>query len=201
MRKTNFLNRLLYLNHQRKTQLIMYKAEEEDMLKVIFKIIVKVIVIGTAISVARGGFDSSDTTSYTPSYENTVIEEPVVSVPRSSEDSIAVGIDMLEESLIYYESDLLNYIGDPIAVEGNVYYFHIQTLFEKSGIMEVEVKDGRVARTTWTYKFVDVVDDSEVFYNDIVAMKDRMPYTNISVNRDYDTGYPRVSVTVWNDMI
>lgn len=171
------------------------------MLKVIFKIIVKVIVIGTAISVARGGFDSSDTTSYTPSYENTVIEEPVVSVPRSSEDSIAVGIDMLEESLIYYESDLLNYIGDPIAVEGNVYYFHIQTLFEKSGIMEVEVKDGRVARTTWTYKFVDVVDDSEMFYNDIVAMKDRMPYTNIIVNRDYDTGYPRVSVTVWNDMI
>ena len=172
------------------------------MLKVIFKVIVKVIVIGTAISVARGGFSSSNTTSYTPSYESAVVEaEPTVSVPRSSEDSIAVGIDMLEESLIYYESDLLNYIGDPIAVEGNVYYFHIQTLFEKSGIMAVEVEEGRVVRTTWTYKFVDVVDDSEVFYNDITAMKDRMPYTNIIVNRDYDTGYPRVSVTVWNDII
>ena len=175
------------------------------MLKVILKIIVRVIVIGTAISVASGESASSDTISYTPSYENTAVEsletEPTVRVPRSSEDSIAVGIDMLEESLIYYESDLLNYIGEPIAVEENVYYFHIQTLFEKSGIMAVEVEEGRVVRTTWTYKFVDVVDDSEVFYNDIVAMKDRMPYTNISVNRDYDTGYPRVSVSVWNDMI
>lgn len=175
------------------------------MLKVIVKIIVKIIVIGTAISVARGGFSSNDTTSYTPSYETTTIEieesEPTARVPRSSEDSIAVGIDMLEESMIYYESDLLNYIGDPIAIEGNVYYFHIQTLFEKSGIMAVEVDNGRVVRSTWTYKFVDVVDDSETFYNDIVAMKDRMPYTNIIVNRDYDTGYPRVSVTVWNDMI
>jgi hypothetical protein len=72
----------------------MYKAEEEDMLKVIFKIIVKVIVIGTAISVASGGSASSDTISYTPSYENTAVEsletEPTVRVPRSSEDSIAV---------------------------------------------------------------------------------------------------------------
>ena len=123
--------------------------------------------------------------------------EPTVKVPRSSEDSIAVGIDMLEESLIYYESDLVNYIGEPIAVEGDVYYFHIQTLFEKSGIMRVEVQDGRVVKTTWTYEYANVVDDSEEFYNDIINMVERMPYTNISVNRNYDSGAPRVSVTVW----
>ena len=133
----------------------------------------------------------------------TVVEEtaPTQRVARSSEDSIAVGIDMLEESMIYYESDLYNYIGEPIAIEGNVYYFHIQTLFEKSGIMAVEVHNGRVIRSTWTYKFVNVVDDSETFYNDIINMKNRMPYTNIIVERDYESGDPRVSITVWNDMI
>lgn len=122
---------------------------------------------------------------------------PLASVPRSSEDSIAVGIDMLQESLIYYESDLYNYIGTPIAVEGNVYYFHIQTLFEKAGILEVEVEDGRVVRTTWTYEYANVVDDSQIFYEDILAMVERMPYDNIHVNRSNETGAPRVSVSVY----
>ena len=170
------------------------------------KLLSVVIVIIAAMMICFNQKETKRSVDNRTYYSNTVNQTtaaavvkqaPLQRVPRSSEDSIAVGIEMLEESLWYYESELADKIVEPIAVNENIYYFRIHTLFEKTGIMSVAVQDGIVVRTTWTYEFKDVIDDSEAFYNDIIRVADTMAYSNIITSRDYDeNGVPRVSVTV-----
>ena len=170
------------------------------------KLLSVVIVIIAAMMICFNQKETKRSVDNRTYYSNTVNQTtaaavvkqaPLQRVPRSSEDSIAVGIEMLEESLLYYESELSDPIEEPVAVIDNVYYFHIDTLFEKTGTMSVAVQDGAVVRTTWTYEFKDVIDDSESFYNDIIRVADTMAYSNIITSRDYDAnGVPRVSITV-----
>ena len=140
-----------------------------------------------------------NTSCVSPTYNTFEANENAIttSVENVSTDSIAVGFELLEETLVFRECNLINDIGEPILVEGNVYYFYIQTLFEKSGIMSVEVENGYVVRTTWTCEFVDDVVEGEEFYGDILKVTATMPYDNLNVCKNYENGVPRVSITVW----
>jgi hypothetical protein len=115
-----------------------------------------------------------------------------------SRESAEYGIELLEETLLFYEHTLVDDIGEPIDLIGNVYYFNIQTLFERSGIMSVEIVHGDVVRTTWMCEFYDDIDNGEAFYNDILNAALAMPYQNISVNRSSDNGVSQVSISVWD---
>ena len=115
-----------------------------------------------------------------------------------SRESAEYGIELLEETLLFYEHTLVDDIGEPIDLIGNVYYFNIQTLFERSGIMSVEIVHGDVVRTTWMCEFYDDIDNGEAFYNDVLNAALAMPYQNISVNRSSDNGVSQVSISVWD---
>ena len=166
-------------------------------MKKIFIVFMIVVAIVTAKdsgvqSSSGDSYSETDTTSCVSSTQN-VYEENI------STQAIADGIELLEETLLFYEHNLVNDIGEPFALEGNVYYFHTQTLFERSGIMSLEIVHGDVVRTTWTCEFSDGINNGEDFYNEVLKVAATMPYQNLSVNRTCESGVPQVSITVWSD--
>jgi hypothetical protein len=94
---------------------------------------------------------------------------------RSSDDSINLGLNMMEELFGFKSEWLIDEVGDPATVKNNVYYYNITTLYEKTGTMACYMNSSnQVNKVTWTYTYGNGCEEnlknSETFYKDIVRV-------------------------------
>lgn len=103
-----------------------------------------------------------------------------------SDTDIIYGIQLLEQICSYSEYEALDKIGEPSEVEGSIYYFDKDTIFNKPARMHINTADGEVKAVTWIHDLDKNDPDSKAVLEQMYADFVRVASEELDAGEPYE---------------